>query len=238
MPSVTGNDDQGLGYGVQGSSANGEGVVGVHGGPAGTGAGVHGSTTSADFGARGVYGEAVATSGQTVGVEGHSLSSPIGTGVVGFGNATGGYFEAQAQSGTGVRAQGGQFAGYFDGDVHVNGNVGIGITNPGAKVSAVMTEGPTSAKRTIEAYSNGGVGVAFFQQDNPDFAGNALQVNGSGHGYAAAFFGVSDRSKGVVISVPPGEAALQVITGTKSAVVATSQGARACYTEESTEVWL
>src|SRR5262249_4490466 len=43
-----------------------------------------------------------------------------------------------------------------------SGDVGIGTVNPMAKLTVDMTD-PTSAARAIEAYSNGGVGLAFFQ---------------------------------------------------------------------------
>jgi hypothetical protein len=53
---------------------------------------------------------------------------------------------------------------------------------------------------------------------------------------APEFAGVFQGGKGVRIAAS-GSTALQVTGGTKSAVVATHQGARALYTEEATEVW-
>ena len=53
-------------------------------------------------------------------------------------------------------------------------------------------------------------------------------------GWAGMFTGVGN---GVRISVPPGKQGLEVIDGTKNAVVGTDDGARLLYTEESTEVW-
>jgi hypothetical protein len=43
--------------------------------------------------------------------------------------------------------------------------------------------------------------------------------------------------KGVQIDVPQGKPGLEVVDGTKSPVVETSQGTRALYSEEATEVW-
>lgn len=51
---------------------------------------------------KGVYGYSFAPSGSTIGVEGRSLYSPTGTGVVGNAIATGGWFEASGGSGTGL----------------------------------------------------------------------------------------------------------------------------------------
>jgi hypothetical protein len=60
--------------------------------------GVYGETGSDDFAAAGVRGSAVSGSGQVIGVEGVATSSPLGTGVVGRGRATGGYFEGSGPS--------------------------------------------------------------------------------------------------------------------------------------------
>ena len=61
---------------------------------------------------------------------------------------------------------------------------------------------------------------------------------GPGDGWAATFFNTAaGGGNGVLIQTNPGKAGLQVIGGTKNAVVATPSGARALYTEESSEVW-
>ncbi len=65
-------------------------------------------------------------------------------------------------------------------------------------------------------------------------SGDALYVNTVGDGWAGYFGGVE---KGVQIEVPQGKPGLEVVGGTKSAVVETSQGSRALYSEEATEVW-
>ncbi|MCL7489724.1 MAG: hypothetical protein M8357_16275 [Desulfobulbaceae bacterium] len=54
-------------------------------------------------------------------------------------------------------------------------------------------------------------------------------------GWAARFH--SDNGSGVYVSVPAGKTGLNVANGTKNAVVATDDGARLMYSEESTEVW-
>jgi len=114
------------GIGVRGNSTNNYGVagfsdtIGTYGAgkfgvvgrtPNSGGAGVLGLTVSSGFNASGVIGRATAVSGQTVGVTGESIISETGTGVVGRGAATGGYFEALSPAG---------WAGVFNGRVQAN----------------------------------------------------------------------------------------------------------------------
>jgi hypothetical protein len=103
-------------YGVAGFSDTigtyGEGKFGVVGKTSlAVGAGVLGVTTSSLFNATGILGRATSGSGQTVGVTGESVVSGSGTGVVGRGAATGGYFEATNAAG---------WAGVFNGRVQAN----------------------------------------------------------------------------------------------------------------------
>jgi hypothetical protein len=53
-------------------------------------------------------------------------------------------------------------------------------------------------------------------------------------GWAGVFTGMGN---GIRVSVPVGKVGLEVIDGTKNAVVRTADGSRLLYTEESTEVW-
>lgn len=109
---VRGRSDAG-GYGVQGTSASGVGVIGSSSsgdGVSGTTAsstahGVHGSTSSGTTNA-GVFGESSATDG--TGVLGQSDTGTTAAGV------------------WGISANG--FAGYFNGKVHVTGNLSVGGT--------------------------------------------------------------------------------------------------------------
>jgi len=54
-------------------------------------------------------------------------------------------------------------------------------------------------------------------------------------GWAGIFF--SDNGNGVYISTPIGQTGLNVVGGTKNAVVRTDEGSNLLYSEESTEVW-
>jgi len=68
-------------------------------------------------------------------------------------------------------------------------------------------------------------------------SGPAIDAHAAGTGWAAWFNADGASSNGVHISAPVGRVGLNVASGTKNAVVATSDGARLMYTEESTEVW-
>jgi hypothetical protein len=57
----------------------------------------------------------------------------------------------------------------------------------------------------------------------------------TGSAWAGTF--IADNSNGVYVSTPSGQTGLTVSGGSKNAVVATKDGARYLYSEESTEVW-
>jgi hypothetical protein len=59
-------------------------------------------------------------------------------------------------------------------------------------------------------------------------------VTKSPAGWAGRFEG---DGNGIYVTVPAGKKGLQVASGTKNAVVATSDGSRLLYSEEATEVW-
>jgi hypothetical protein len=145
----------GFTYGVYGrsDSNDGKGVYGVAN--ASTGINHGGYFQSNSTSGRGVYGVALANSGNTQGVYGTS-SSTSGRGVSGVafaasGTTYGGRFQSNSPDGRGVYgfATSGSgttygvygkttspdgYAGYFEGNVSVTGNVGIGTTSPSAKL--------------------------------------------------------------------------------------------------------
>ena len=63
---------------------------------------------------------------------------------------------------------------------------------------------------------------------------NGIRAFGGSGGWAGVF---ENRSGNGVITTPAGTIGLQVVGSTKNAVVGTTSGARALYTEESSEVW-
>lgn len=96
---------------------------------------------------------------------------------------------------------------------------------------------PTSSYSAIIATTYGTGRAGTFTTLNTSSSADALQVGNAGSGWAAVFSSTNSSGKGVLISTLGGQQALQVIGGSKNAVVGTSDGARALYTEESTEVW-
>jgi hypothetical protein len=85
-----------------------------------------------------IDGLATNGTGATAGVFGASAST-AGTGVYGYAGAATGttygvYGQSVSNNGVGVFGQGSKWAGYFQGDVFANGNVGIGTATPSSKL--------------------------------------------------------------------------------------------------------
>ena len=102
---------------------------------------------------------------------------------------------------------------------------------------------PSSFASVLSAETNG-TGVALFARaansqavivDNTS-ANSTLVATQRGTGFAGEFRAAGGAGKGVLIQTVGG-AGLQVVGGSKNAVVHTPSGAKALYTEESTEVW-
>ncbi len=121
------------------------------------------------------------------------------------------------------------------------------VVSNGASLDPALRTSTAGDGNAVEATSAGsgstvlginyGIGTA--GQFDIRSSGNgspALVANTDGSGWAAKFSATSPGGLGVLISTTGGQG-LQVIGGAKNAVVGTSDGARALYTEESTEVW-
>ncbi len=114
-------------------------------------------------------------------------------------------------------------------------------------VAFLQNTNPSNTAPTLKVF-NSGPGVAGeFSGLNPassaptlfastNGTGDALKAQTSGSGFAARFFALGPTGRGVLVSTNGG-AGLQVIGGSKNAVVATSSGARALHAEEAAEVW-
>jgi hypothetical protein len=94
------------------------------------------------------------------------------------------------------------------------------------------TKGANNKSPAVEALSVGGPG-GYFKLENASSSEPALYSQTTGTGWAGHFVG---KDHGVLILTASGEG-LQVVNGTKNAVVGTATGARDLYTEESSEVW-
>lgn len=111
-------------------------------------------------------------------------------------------------------------AGWFENTHSLNSNSALAVRTMGSGTAGVFLA------------PNGGRGMFINSKSNQ----YTLEADNSGSGFAAKFYG-SGSGKGVYIQTAPGMAGLQVVGGSKNAVVHTPAGAKALYTEESTEVW-
>jgi hypothetical protein len=125
-------------------------------------------------------------------------------------------------------------AGFFENANPSNGSNTLYVfdAGPGNAVSAVNTGNGWASIFSNTSATNSKDAV--FAQNAG--SGNALHGVANGSGWAGFFEGNGASGRGVLV-VTQGGTGLQVLGGTKSAVVPTAAGARALYTEESTEVW-
>jgi len=121
------------------------------------------------------------------------------------------------------------------------GNFGTG------SAGAFVSSNPSSTTQTLYVQNGGNGQAGFFWSSSPTSTGSTLRLQNDGTGtglevqnfrgaWAARFSSNALGLNGVYISTTGGQG-LQVVGGAKNAVVGTSDGARALYTEESTEVW-
>jgi hypothetical protein len=144
---------------------------------------------------------------------------------------------------TGI-ATGGGVAGWFDG--HQNAAIyarSLGSYGNGGSFQIVKSSNPNDAVRA-ETYGSGYAvhGVAYnsgnggyFEKLSATSSASALAARTKGTGWAGVFV-ATNGGKGVYIQTNGGPG-LQVVGGSKNAVVHTPSGAKALYTEEATEVW-
>jgi hypothetical protein len=221
---------------------------------------IHGVSASATSGGTGVvFGEATATSGLTLGVNGLATASPQGTGVVGKGGATGGYFESFAPN-----ASSG-FAGLFGVAANAYGVRGTSTTSYGVYgsgadgVHGTGTNAGVSGDGTgygVLASSNSGYGVYatygnFFSPPNGTNAGvygNSASTNSSSAGVrgegtqASGVEGISSSGAGVyghstssigVSGASPSYFGVLGVSGSESGVKGISGSASGVYGQSS-----
>lgn len=95
---------------------------------------------------------------------------------------------------------------------------------------------PENTGSVIDASTNGLGSGASIRIHNPENGHSAFHASTDGSGRAATFQNVGSGD-GVGISSPPGTVGLSVVGGSKNAVIATSEGARLLYEEESSAAW-
>ena len=253
------NTPSGVTYGVYGQSdsTSGYGVYGIAGQGSGTTYGVYGRSNAPS--GHGVYGYADASSGTTYGVRGQARSTS-GRGVYGYvGSSSGGTIgvlgRSNSTSGRGVYGIAAANSGFNDGvrgltsSTSGRGVSGIATAGSGATYGVLGQTNSTSGRGVYGyAITTSGTNYGLYGRTNSSSGrgvyGYASSSSGTTYGLygrvssANGWAGMFDGSgHGVYISVPGGKTGLNVASGTKSAVVATSQGSRLLYAEESTEVW-
>jgi hypothetical protein len=219
----------------------------------------------ADFRIENASNGNIALTGRTIGmgtaVAGITPAGTGGTGVAGiaYGGGMAGHFQiANQQSGQiallgqtdgfgpavkGISTSG--IGGWFEA---AGPHPAINARAVGTGHVATFTVIPaTSAKSALRAQSYGtgpavnGVALAsgnaaLFENTYSNTSQPVVAVMNKGGGYAAVFQSTTSLGRGVLVKTNGG-AGLQVIGGSKNAVVATPSGSKALYTEESTEVW-
>jgi hypothetical protein len=135
-----------------------------------------------------------------------------------------------------ARALGSGPAAKFDIPGTTNSQAALDVSTRGSGSVAVFHRDAGSAQGPVVFAVNGvaGAAVGHFQITSNISQAPVLILNTPGPGWAGDFQGTT---KGVRITTNAGGAGLQVVNGTKNAVVNTASGARDLYTEESSEVW-
>jgi hypothetical protein len=111
-------------------------------------------------------------------------------------------------------------------------NSGLGLAGD---FSGALTIAGSSRRPALSVTNNSGNTAAEVLILNTNSLASALVANTHGPGWAAQFYALFG-GQGLRIQTSGG-AGLQVIGGSKQAVVPTAGGARSLYTEESSEVW-
>jgi hypothetical protein len=216
------------------ATSNGVGAA-IQATNAGTGTAISASITNASSGSSTLY---VTNSGAGNSVYGVAL-----------GNGNAGNFQA---NGSGD-------AGFFVGG---NGNAIEAVSGGLSPTVLFRNSGPGNGANIVTTDPLGGYGLSVVSSGsgagsfhNSNFDGLGVSGVGAGvgvyalgstgilgetnrvGGWAGIFRNQGAAGNGVQITTPTGTIGLQVVGGTKNAVVGTTSGARALYTEESSEVW-
>jgi len=180
----------------------------------------------------------IANWGNGLGISGYSQQNDGVHGKSAASNKSGVFGENTTDSGFGVYG-----AGWFGGygvygkspSYGVGGQGNVGVYGLSDGTNGVIGKNTESGNGVSGTSMNGIAG--YFHNANSANSKTTLKATNNGTGWTAQFSGTGPTTKGVYISTKPGNKGLQVAGGTKSAVVATSQGARSLYAEEATEVY-
>lgn len=128
----------------------------------------------------------------------------------------------------------GQAGNFGIANVTNNKTAVAGYTNGTGVAGDFYILNTASSAPALSASTNGTGNAGYFVVNNPSNDVGALNVQTNGTGWAGNFT-ATGNGNGVYISAP--NQGLNVASGTKNAVVATANGARLMYTEESSQVW-
>lgn len=189
----------------------------------------------------GIVGVASTATGPNIGVWGVT-NSVVGQGVFGWASNPGGsaggavprgvYGQTDSNVGIGIYGYAGSPTGFTTGLFgHAASEDGRGL------IGLADNAHPTKTTIGVWGVSGSGTGRGLFGYANHPTGTNAGvygQTDSTG-GWAGQF--VTSAGNGVYISAPAQNVGLTVASGSKNAVVATSDGSRLLYSEEATEVW-
>jgi hypothetical protein len=113
------------------------------------------------------------------------------------------------------------------------GNLINASTNGTGQGASFRINNPLNSQVALHATTDGSGSAGWFKTTG---AGDAVSASTDGSGWAGNF-SATGSGNGVLISAPAGNQGLNVVGGSKNAVVATSEGARLLYSEESSAVW-
>jgi hypothetical protein len=194
-----------------------------HGGyfSANMGYGVYG-VSAQNYGVRGEGYFGVRGDGTGVGVTGWSAN---GTGTYGSSSTSNGV-EGSSTDGRGVYGHSTNGPGVYGytGNIDDSGVVGLQTGYSTGDWSAWTPGGLFGGRNGVVGITKADSGYAV--------AGRDASASGGWAGYFT-----SSNGDGIYISTPGGQTGLNVVGGSKNAVVRTDEGSNLLYTEESTEVW-
>jgi hypothetical protein len=163
----------------------------------------------------------------------NSLASNISLSTSGRGNLITGSVGSQ---GFGLSLQASNSA---TGAMIFTNNFGNGLmaqmnaNNPSSRGVLITTKG----QRALELFNNSSTSATSAMLVRNGGTGFTAEFSKTGSGFVSEFRNTNSAGNGVRISTVAGTVGLQVVGGTKNAVVGTSTGARALHAEEATEVW-
>jgi hypothetical protein len=166
------------------------------------------------------------TAASSIALRGETNGSGYAVQGVATGKGIGGYFQTSSSSASDA----------VRGHTFGSGNAVHGVAVSDGQAGLFENTYHGTFKPALRVRTQGSGPAAAFESTKSNNGYPVVAVTNRGAGYAGAFVATTTNGRGVLIETKGG-AGLQVIGGSKNAVVRTPSGAKALYTEESTEVW-